>query len=134
VTGLAAEGKAAVYRLGGPERAAAVAITLRSGDTAWFWKIAYDEALARLSPGVLLSAAITEALLADRTILRTDSCATADHPMIGHIWRERLALSDRLIAVRPGARVAFATACRLERVRRAAEHLARRLKSRLRGR
>ena len=37
----------------------------------------------------------------------------AGHPMIDHVWRERLALSDRLIALRPSA-MPFALACRIE--------------------
>ena len=36
-----------------------------------------------------------------RSIARVDSCATADHPMIDHIWRERLALADLLVRVGP---------------------------------
>jgi hypothetical protein len=38
--------------------------------------------------------------------------------MINEIWRERLALCDRLIAVRP--QTPFALACRLEQLRAAA--------------
>ena len=84
-------------------RAIAAAIVLRSGRHAWFWKIAYDESFARFSPGVMMSVVVTDDLLDDLGIVRTDSCATADHPMIDHLWRERLALCDRLVAVRPQA-------------------------------
>ena len=35
-----------------------------SGDTAWCWKIAYNEGLARSSPGVQLICDLTESLLA----------------------------------------------------------------------
>jgi len=45
----------------------------------------------------------------------TDSCATANHPMINHLWRERLALGDRLVALRPQA--PFSRVRRLERLR-----------------
>ena len=43
--------KAGAHRSADARRAThrRAAITLRSGDTAWFWKIAYDEALARLA-------------------------------------------------------------------------------------
>ena len=54
VTELAGQGKAQVVRLRVGDRAVAAGIVLRSGDTAWFWKIAYDESFARLSPGVQL--------------------------------------------------------------------------------
>jgi hypothetical protein len=131
VMGLAAEGKAAVHRLMVGDRALAAAIILRSGDRAWFWKIAYDETLARFSPGVLLAAYVTDALVADPAVTCADSCATPDHPMIDHLWRERLALSDRLIAV-GGSRLTFAFVRRLEAERRRAIRAAKRLRNRLR--
>ena len=43
VSALAAEGKASVSRLALDGRAIAAIVTLRSGDAAWCWKIAYDE-------------------------------------------------------------------------------------------
>jgi len=98
VTALAAQGGARVDRLIQDERTLAATITLRAGETAWLWKIAYNEAARRASPGVQLTLDVTESILADTTIARVDSCATADHPMIDHLWRERLALADLLIA------------------------------------
>jgi CelD/BcsL family acetyltransferase involved in cellulose biosynthesis len=118
VAGLAAEGKVAINRIFIDGRAIAVTITLRSADTAWFWKIVYDEKFAQHSPGVVLTFAVTEDLVEDTTLLRTDSCATANHPMIDHIWRERLTLCDRLIAVRPP--VSFPAVRRMELLRNAA--------------
>jgi CelD/BcsL family acetyltransferase involved in cellulose biosynthesis len=115
VMGLAGQGKAAINRIFIDGRAIAAAITLRSGDTAWFWKIAYDEAFAPYSPGVVLTLAVTEDLIEDETLHRTDSCATANHPMINHIWRERLELADRLIGVRSTA--TFASVRGMERLR-----------------
>ena len=112
VTALAAEGKASVARLALDGRAIAAIVTLRSGDAAWCWKIAYDEAFARASPGVQLLLDVTQALLDDASIARADSCATPDHPMIDHIWRERLALSDRLMCVANATRRLFAHLCR----------------------
>jgi CelD/BcsL family acetyltransferase involved in cellulose biosynthesis len=131
---LAAEGKASVYRLTVAGRTVAAAIALRSGDTAWFWKVAYDEKLATFSPGVLLALDLTEALLADQSIARTDSCATADHPMIDHIWAERLALSDCLINLRPRHNVRFRVACGLEDLRRAVIEAAKALRDKMRRR
>lgn len=115
VAGLAGENKVAIDRLVLDGRPAAAGITLRSGDTAWFWKIAYDEALARYSPGVAVISLVTERLAADTTIVCADSCATADHAVINRTWSERLALHDLLIAARPQAH--FARAVRLERLR-----------------
>jgi CelD/BcsL family acetyltransferase involved in cellulose biosynthesis len=118
VDGLAAEGKVAINRIFIDGSAIAVTITLRSADTAWFWKTVYDEKFAQHSPGVVLTFAVTEDLVEDTTLVRTDSCAAANHPMIDHIWRERLTLCDRLIAVRP--LVSFASVRRLEMLRNAA--------------
>jgi CelD/BcsL family acetyltransferase involved in cellulose biosynthesis len=129
VAGLAAEGKVAINRIFIDGRAIAVTITLRSADTAWFWKIAYDEKFAQHSPGVVLTFAVTEDLVEDTTLLRTDSCATANHPMINHIWRERLTLSDRLIAVRP--LTSFAAVRRLELLRNAAFAAAKAVRSQM---
>jgi len=132
VSTLAAEGKASVSRLALDGRAIAAIVTLRSGDAAWCWKIAYDEAYSRASPGVQLLIDVTEAMLADPSIARADSCATADHPMIDHIWRERLALSDRLMCVAKCDPTLFAHLCRMESLRRAAFDKLRWLRSLLR--
>jgi CelD/BcsL family acetyltransferase involved in cellulose biosynthesis len=131
VGGLAAEGKVAIDRMLIDGRAIAATITLRSGDTAWFWKIAYDEEFARFSPGAVLAVALTEELADDAAVARADSCATADHPLMDHIWPERLELCDRLIAVRSGA--PFALARRLETLRNAAISLAKTVRNHARS-
>jgi CelD/BcsL family acetyltransferase involved in cellulose biosynthesis len=132
VGGLAAEGKVSIDCMRVDGRAIATTIILRSGSCAWFWKIAYDEAFARFSPGVILSAVLTDLLADDATIVRTDSCATANHPMIDRLWRERLALCNRLMAVRPQA--PFSLARRLEGLRSAAIAAARNVRERIRPR
>jgi CelD/BcsL family acetyltransferase involved in cellulose biosynthesis len=133
VTGLAAEGHARIDRLFLNGTAIAATITLASGDTAWCWKIAYNEGLARSSPGVQLVCDLTESLLAQPAPARVDSCAAPGHPMIDHVWRERLALSDRLIALRPSA-MPFALVCWIETLRRSAIATAKTLRDRIRGR
>jgi CelD/BcsL family acetyltransferase involved in cellulose biosynthesis len=130
VTALAGDNKVAIDRLFLDGRPVAAAITLRSGDTAWFWKIAYDETLARFAPGVLLTALVTERLADDATLARADSCATSDHAVMNRTWSERLALHDLLIAARPQA--PFARAARLEHARGAAIDAAKRLRGLLR--
>lgn len=55
---------------------------------AFSFKTAYDESLARYSPGVLLQLE-NLALLEREDIALCDSCAAPDHPMIDHIWRDR---------------------------------------------
>jgi hypothetical protein len=120
VRALAAEGRAQIIRLCVDEHAIAAVVILRSGPTAWCWKIAYDESRARFSPGVQVILDTTEMLLADAGIACVDSCASPDHPMIDHIWRERLTLADRLIGLEPGGTLRFRAACALETSRRSA--------------
>lgn len=114
VAALAAEGKAAAARLSLDDRPIACGLTLRSGRGAWFWKIAYDEAFAHYSPGVILTRDLTQALLREGPAF-VDSCAAPDHPMIDHLWRDRLALCDRLVELRSGG--AFPLVRRLETLR-----------------
>jgi CelD/BcsL family acetyltransferase involved in cellulose biosynthesis len=128
--GLAVDDKVSIDRLLVDGQAIAAAIALRSGRGAWFWKIAYDEAFARFSPGVLLTVVLTEQLVEQTSIAQADSCATENHPMIDRIWRERLTLCDRLVALRPRSR--FAQVRQLEGLRATAMAGAKRLRSRLR--
>jgi hypothetical protein len=132
VAALAIEGKARIDRLSVDGRPIAVIVTLSSGATVWSWKIAYDENFARVSPGVQLLLDVTQTLLDDPGIARADSCATAHHPMIDHIWRERLALSDRLMCVGPGNTFVFGCAYALESCRRASVVIAKSLRDLMR--
>jgi CelD/BcsL family acetyltransferase involved in cellulose biosynthesis len=125
VADLGHRGQARIDRLSAGGRALAVSILLRSGGKAWLWKITYDEAFARLSPGVQLTCDVTASLLRDDGLIETDSCALPDHPMIDRLWRERIALSDLLIALRPNDRAGFRLACALETLRRGARHKAK---------
>jgi CelD/BcsL family acetyltransferase involved in cellulose biosynthesis len=120
ITGLARDGKARIDRLFAGDRPIAAIVTLQSGATAWCWKIAYDEGYARFSPGVQLLLETTQRLLDDPNVTCADSCATAGHPMIDHIWRERLGLADQLVRLGPQPRLRFAVARTLERARRTA--------------
>jgi CelD/BcsL family acetyltransferase involved in cellulose biosynthesis len=127
VTALAVERKVAINRVFLDGRPIAAAITLRSGDTAWLWKVASDQALARYSPGVMLAASLTEELVEDASVERADSCVTADHGVMNRTWSERLPLSDLMIATRSDA--PFARAERLETMRSTATAAAERVRS-----
>jgi CelD/BcsL family acetyltransferase involved in cellulose biosynthesis len=133
VAALAADGRVRMDRLLLNGTVIATTVTLISGDTAWCWKIAYNEGLARSSPGVQLVCDLTDSILAEPGPVRVDSCAAPDHPMIDHVWRERLALSDRLIELRPSA-LRFAIGCCIEGLRRAAIKTAKTVRNRLRQR
>lgn len=62
------------------------------------YKTAFAEDYARFSPGVLLQRE-NLAILDHPDIAWTDSCASADHPMIDHIWRERRVIGRLSIAI-----------------------------------
>jgi CelD/BcsL family acetyltransferase involved in cellulose biosynthesis len=117
VSGLAQHAKAQIMRLCVDGRAIAALIVLRSGNAAWVWKIAHAENYARYSPGVQVLLDATESLLADDRIQYVDSCATADHPMIDHLWRERLALGDLLFTTSSAGAATFALVRRCEAAR-----------------
>jgi CelD/BcsL family acetyltransferase involved in cellulose biosynthesis len=130
VAALAAHGQARVARLLHADRPIAAGVLLTSGRGSWFWKVAYDEAAARASPGVQLTLDLTDAVLGDGDIAWCDSCATADHAMIDSVWRERRPMVDQLIAVAPRY---FTLACRLETLRRGAIATARGIRTLITG-
>jgi CelD/BcsL family acetyltransferase involved in cellulose biosynthesis len=127
VTSLASEGKARIDRLKLNGGTIASTITLFSGDRAWFWKTAYDEAFARYSPGVQLARDLTDSLRADTAIKLVDSCAVADHSMIDHLWSGRIAMVDLLVPL--AGRPAMAIAVAGEQLRRALKRPLKALRS-----
>ena len=74
---------------------------LRHQDRAFYFKLGIDEHFAKYSPGVQLTLELTRHLCADAAIASVDSTASPDHPMINPIWRDRLAIGDVLIPLRP---------------------------------
>ena len=97
VRSAAAQGMFEIAELTLNEQVIASGIVMRQGDRAFFFKIAYDEKLSRYSPGVQLTLELTRLFAADPTIALVDSTADAGHPMIDHVWRERLAVGVMLI-------------------------------------
>ncbi len=75
----------------------AIVVCFIAGATAFTWKIAYDETFARFSPGAQLMLETADALFGDPAIMRIDSCASANHPMIDHLWPGRLALGTLVV-------------------------------------
>ncbi|WP_041390543.1 GNAT family N-acetyltransferase [Sphingobium chlorophenolicum] len=92
-------------------RAIAMLVNFRHGEGAFSFKIAFDEALGRFSPGVLIEIANLHAVLGSSDIGWMDSCAAADHPMIDSLWAERRTITQYRIALRGAKRsMAFALA------------------------
>ena len=79
------------------------------GEQGWIVKIAYAEAFAKFSPGVMLVLDATEALFAEPKLKLVDSCAIPGHPMIDRIWRDRIDMVDVLVAPDQVSQLQFAT-------------------------
>ena len=124
VLGLAHAGQATIARLTQNGRTLAAGVILRSGNGAWFWKVAYDENLSQTSPGVQLTLDLTEEIARDPAIAFIDSCAVPDHPMIDHFWRERRQVADWMIGLNP--RRPFALDVAAEHLRRHARLMLKR--------
>jgi CelD/BcsL family acetyltransferase involved in cellulose biosynthesis len=115
---LAEEGKVRLYWLACGDRIVACNILLAAHDEAFFWKTAFDEDFAFASPGVLLTIQMTEALQGEAQLRLIDSCATADHPMIDHLWRGRVPVADIVLGLDAGREDRFRRTVWFERQRR----------------
>lgn len=117
--GMADAGLCRIDALETEGRAIAMGVVLTDGATAFFWKTAFDQEFASLSPGVQFTLALTEAQLGASGVTVTDSCAVPDHPMINRLWPERMAVCDLVLAPAPsGASPSLAAALGVERLRR----------------
>jgi hypothetical protein len=119
VAALAARGQIRVALLQRDGQPVAGALVMVSGSRAFYFKTAYDERLARFSPGTLLTRELTTRLLADAGIALTDSLAVPRHPMIERLWPDRVEMFDWLVATRAESGPAFGVSIGLEILRRA---------------
>jgi len=81
---------------------ASLIVLLMNGD-AYTWKTAFNEEYSRYSPGKILTAQITDWHLDDANIVRTDSCAVPDHPIMSRLWQEREAMGTLIIGLKPNS-------------------------------
>lgn len=81
-------------------QAIASMIVLMMNGEAYTWKTAFNEELSRFSPGKLLVAQLTDWHLDDANIVRTDSCAIPDHPIMSRLWKEREAMGTLIIGLK----------------------------------
>ncbi len=114
----AAENRLRFWQLDMDGRPVASLFGFLAGSTLWLGKIAYDETLARHSPGALLMIEATRHILRDETITFADSSADPDHPMIDHLWKERLEMADILLTAPHLSEVAARALIMAERTRR----------------
>lgn len=111
VRGAAARGRLIAQRVRVDGTTIAIKLSLSATPTAhglhggFAFKIAYDEAYARFSPGVLLELDHLRYVLDASTLSWMDSCADPHHPMIDHLWRERRTISTALVGLSPLGRL-----------------------------
>lgn len=128
---LSTQGKFEVATLTRGADVIAAGLIVRHGERAYYFKTAYDERLAKCSPGVQLTLDLTRHFCADETLASVDSTAVAGHPMINQIWKGRLAIGESLVPLRTGSSAAqFAF---LISGRRAVREVARRIVHRYRA-
>ena len=94
---LAARGKFEIASLTRNGETLAAGLILRDTGRAFFFKIAMDENEAHTSPGVQLTLDLTRYFCADPRTTSADSSADGEHPMIDHVWRERIEIGDLFV-------------------------------------
>jgi CelD/BcsL family acetyltransferase involved in cellulose biosynthesis len=103
LAGAAAQGRLERLTLTLDGKPIAMLATFLCAPGAFSYKTAFDESFSKFSPGVLLQC--ENLMILDRPeIAWTDSCASADHPMIDHIWRERRTVGRISVAIGGGLR------------------------------
>lgn len=103
LTGAASRGRLERLTLTLNDAPIAMLATFLAYPGAYSFKTAFAEEYARFSPGVLLQCENLQILDNPRHDW-TDSCASADHPMIDHLWRERRTMGRISIAIGGGLR------------------------------
>jgi len=98
-----ARGRLQILTLGTADRAAAMQCNLTAGDTLFCFKVAYDDELARFSPGVQLELAAVDVFHAAGALALVDSCAEPDNELINGLWPDRRTLTT-LVFPAAGAR------------------------------
>lgn len=104
------EGKLDMAKLSLDDEPIAMLVTFLARPAGNFtFKIAFNEAFGKYSPGVLLELDYLVRFMSDEGDSSgwSDSCAAEDHPMINRLWRDKLELcSIKISESRPIARLA----------------------------
>lgn len=99
VSNLAESDSVRIHTLNLEGKCIASLITFIVSGEAYTWKTTFDESYSAYSPGKLLMENLTEWHLDDANILRTDSCAVPDHPIMSRFWREREPMGTLVIGL-----------------------------------
>ncbi len=76
----------------------AMLLSFLAGNEGFAFKIAYDESLAKYSPGVQMMLDILVCLHSDSHLAWMDSCAEPDHPMINRLWKDQKVIESVLVS------------------------------------
>lgn len=106
----------------------AMLVSFIAGETAFTWKIAYDKSYARFSPGAQLMLEAAKGIFTDPRVARINSCASADHPMVDHLWSGRFAIGTMVIGP-PGGGLLHRLGLAMANAELSARAAARRLRS-----
>ncbi len=99
----AEDGRLQLLALAVDDRTVAMKCNLYAGEGGFCFKIAYDEELARFSPGVQLEREGIGRFHEDRDERWQDSCADPQNEMINRLWPDRRRICTTLLS-RRGAR------------------------------
>ncbi len=133
IASLFRNGRLRFWRITFNGEAIAILFATISAGRATLGKIAYDEAYAKYSPGVMVILDATAAMFADPAINFADSNAIPGHPMIDNIWRDRHDCADILVAPPSTTNLKFNSVLFFETRKRTLRKTAKRIYNRLRG-
>lgn len=126
IAALASRHQAQITALRLDGRAIAMQVTVQSGETAFTWKSAYDEALRACAPGLLLHQEVTSRFLADPALRAVDSCNHHDTGHMAEFWAGRREVSDLIVDARPRRTTLFGLVSAVELGHRRLREAARR--------
>lgn len=83
----------------------AMLINFHVGEGSFAFKTAFDETMARFSPGVLIEIENLRLILDAPGTVWVDSCAAPNHPMIDGIWAERRKIAQYRVQLKGPSRL-----------------------------
>ena len=92
-TRFAARGALRLLFLEGGDRIAAARLSLRAGGVDYCFKVAYDEELARFSPGRELELRLLDRIGEEESLAWMDSCTASDNELFNRLWPDRRSLA-----------------------------------------
>ncbi|MDN3721019.1 GNAT family N-acetyltransferase [Roseibium salinum] len=98
IAGLARLGRVRIDQFWSGDRLIASLVLIEAGGQVFSWKIAFDEAYGRYSPGAQIALYTFRQNLALPGFMGADSLAVPGHSMIEPLWRGRLETGTMVLA------------------------------------